>query len=150
MLKAIITIGIPSSGKSSFANELCRNDPSWIKLDKDDLRFSLTGSRGWDDYSHNKNVELVIEHIQREAIKRAASRGLNVIIAEVNLSARTRRRWKLRLEEGGYEVEFREFPIELEEALRRDRARGSAQVGDECVHKFYRHWLHYLEEKDND
>lgn len=144
---AEILVGVSASGKSTYANDKVRNDKNWIKLDRDDLRFSLTGARDWREYRFDKRVEKLITEIHILAAREAFGKK-NIIMAETNLTRKNRDFWIEYLSELGYNVFIKEFPIEIEDAIMRDRLR-QYSVGDACIRKQYAQWLTYLEEKNN-
>ena len=39
--KIILTVGIPASGKSTYAKELCKDDSNFRRVNKDDIRTFL-------------------------------------------------------------------------------------------------------------
>lgn len=142
MPKAIITVGIPCSGKTTFAKEKCK-DKSWVNVNRDDLRFSLTGSSGWGDYKFNKHIENMVTQVQRAIVKEAFNNNRNVIISDTNINPKTRSQWIDVLADIGFpEVEIKDFPIALEEAYKRDALRENG-VGREVIYSMYQKFLEY-------
>ena len=145
-MKAILTVGIPCSGKTTYAEELCRKDRNWLNINRDDLRFSLTGSRGWQDYKFNKSTENLVTHLQKAAVAYAATLGKKVIISDTNLNGGDRVEWTRYLKHFKYKVEELAFPISLEEAYKRDALRANG-VGREVIYDMYKKWLYYSNRK---
>jgi predicted kinase len=53
-LKILFLMGIPCSGKSTYANQLClRKDTSWTRINKDDLRAMLFNNK-----PYSKGIEV--------------------------------------------------------------------------------------------
>lgn len=146
MSKAIITVGVSASGKTTFAENLCRKDKSWINVNRDDLRFTLTTANGWSEYKFNKDVENMITELQKSMCAMAYSKGKNVIISDTNLNPKTRKMWEEYLTRLGMEIEYKDFPVDVQEAIRRDTHRKNS-VGYEVIHKQWQQWLEYIDRK---
>lgn len=140
-MKAVILVGVSGSGKSTYARELCKQ--GYKCLDRDDLRFSLTKAQSWDEYRFNRVLEQVITKTHEQLLSMFAFSGFNVVIAETNLSPKTRNAWYNRLVEAGYEVEFKPMHISFEEAVDRDANR-QYSVGKEVIEKQWPRWVEYL------
>ena len=48
--KVIISVGLPFSGKSTYATELIKNDSSYVEINRDNIRKKLFHISGWSDY----------------------------------------------------------------------------------------------------
>ena len=48
--KVIISVGLPFSGKSTYATELIKNDSSYVEINRDNIRKKLFHVSGWSDY----------------------------------------------------------------------------------------------------
>lgn len=142
-LKAIITVGISGSGKTTFAEELCRKDKSFININRDDLRFSLTGARHWGEYNFGKNTEDLITNSQEWIAFCAYRKGKNIILSDTNLNPNFRKHWEGFLKDLGFEVEIKDFPVTVEEAIKRDQQR-TRSVGYSVIHKQWKQWLEYI------
>ena len=146
-MKGFICVGVSASGKSTHANNYVREHPECVKIDRDDLRFSLRSARDWSEYKFDMRVEGLITIAHEAMIAHAGSMGLDVVIAETNLSGKTRNKMIRNLQEAGYEdIEIVEFPISLEDALLRDSLR-QYSVGEEVIRNQYLKWEKYLENK---
>ena len=67
MLKVIITIGLPASGKTTWAKELMEKEPGeWKRINKDDLRAMLDNGR-WSHINERFVIELR-DHIILQAL----------------------------------------------------------------------------------
>lgn len=142
-MKAIITVGISASGKSTWAKEYAKTHKNTLITNRDDLRFSITGASGWGEYKFNHQFEDVVSEIQQTTIQEAALTGKDVIIADTNLAPKTRHFWEQVCKDCGYEVEYKNFPITLEEAWKRDGLRANG-VGRDVI---YKQWLTYIGRK---
>lgn len=144
-MKAIVTIGISASGKTTFAKEWAKKNNAIIS-NRDDLRFALTGAKDWSEYKFNKHTETLITAIQHDTIDIAAAAKKDIIIADTNLNKTYRDKLIEILTSVGYEVEIKTFPITLEEAWRRDSLRTNG-VGHHVIYKQYQQWLEYIERR---
>lgn len=145
--KAILTVGISASGKSTWAKEFQNTEYTqhgriWQIICRDDFRAQIQGRTSVDWRSWKKSKEKEVNEMQTKALHKAAKLGTNVIIADTNLSAKTRNNITQRLENLGYEVSIREFPITIEEAWERDAMRASG-VGHSVIANQYKMWLAY-------
>lgn len=141
-MKAIITIGVSASGKTTWAKEYAIKNKNTIITNRDDLRFSLTGAASWKEYKFSKKIEDTITELQQTVIMESAIHRLDIIVADTNLNPFYRDRLIEALNNIGYDVEIKEFPIALEEAWKRDSLRCNG-VGKDVIYKQYQQWLEY-------
>lgn len=144
-MKAIITVGVSASGKTTFAREYAKQHKA-IVANRDDMRFSMTGATGWGDYKWDKKIETIVTNQQYNLAYNAAQMGKDFILADTNLNAERRKEWTEYLTDFGYEVEIKDFPITLEEAWKRDAMRGQG-VGRDVIYKQWQQWLEYTGRK---
>ena len=145
-MKAIVTVGVSASGKSTLARKLCRE--GYLAIDRDDLRFSLVKADDWShwDFDNAYPLECMITDAHNFMIAHAAGQGRDIVIAETNLPRKTRTKWTKFLTGLGYEVEFVPLHISLEEAIDRD-AKRQYSVGIEVIRdKQWPKWEAYLRE----
>lgn len=144
-MKAIITIGIPCSGKTTWAEEYARKN-GFVNVNRDDLRFTVTGNRSWGTYKFKGETENMVTDIQRSMIKSAANRGKSVIVSDTNLVKRRRDELVKFLKDTGFAVEFKEFHVSLEEAYKRDALRVNG-VGRDVIYGMYQKYLEHVGRK---
>jgi predicted kinase len=144
-MKATICIGVSASGKSVWASAQSKYTGA-IVTNRDDLRFSLTGSKGWGDFKFNKQIESIVTDIQRATITSCSVLKKDIIIADTNLNERFREELIVFLRSKGFQVELKPFHVTLEEAWRRDSSRGNG-VGHDVISRQYKDWLKYLGRK---
>lgn len=140
-MKAIITVGISASGKTTWAREYARANKAII-TNRDDLRFSLTGARDWGEYKFDKKIEHLITNIQFRVANEVAELKKDFILADTNLNESRRAEWVRCLSDLGYTVEIKPFPITLEEALKRDSLRANG-VGKAVIYRQWKDWLKF-------
>lgn len=145
--KAIVCVGIPCSGKSHFAKDLCKSDPSYTEVNRDFIRFNVVcPNSDWSSYKFTNKREKEVTDIQHQMIIQAFYDDQNVIVSDTNLNPKTRQAMIDLLEEYDFEVEIKEFPITLEEAYKRDAQRGNG-VGQSVIYSMYQKWLQYKDRK---
>lgn len=136
MQKVILTVGIPASGKSTWAKAEVAKDPNaWVRINNDEIRAMMNGSVWSSDYE--KLITETRNYLTREALKR----GKNVIIDNVNLNRRHFDDVVKIAKSVNCDAQIFEKPfyIELEEALARDAKReGKARVGDQVIQKWWK------------
>lgn len=135
MARLLITRGLPASGKTTFARTL---QPSVVRVNRDDLRRMLHGSRLFTQRAEGQVT--VAQRAQVEALLRA---GVDVIVDDTNLRSRTVRDWARLATRLGASFEVHDFTdVPLEECLRRDAARPEEErVGEEAIRRLYERYL---------
>jgi predicted kinase len=140
--KFILCQGISASGKSTYARKLLENDPWWTELNRDRWRFALFagGTEDWGLYKFSKaNEDKVSEFIKKDWLS-AVARGDNVVCSDTNLSQKYVDQWRKEAETYGYDFQVLQFPVTLDEALKRDERRPNS-VGSKVIVEQYKRWL---------
>ena len=44
-MKAILTIGVSASGKTTWAEQFVKENEWWVNINRDDIRFTILGER---------------------------------------------------------------------------------------------------------
>ena len=142
-MKLIMTVGVSASGKTTWAKE----QKHCVNINRDDIRFNiiLPGS-DWKTYKHNNKNEKRVTEIELEVAECAIRFEEDIIVSNTNLNPKTREFWKKFAEKHDYEFEIEEFPIALEEAIKRDNLRQNG-VGEQVIRKQYQQWLEYIGRK---
>lgn len=133
-LTVYMTLGMPGSGKSTWAREQCDNNPGKYKiLDKDSLRDLL------DNGSWSKKNERFVVKIQESIILQALEDGYDVIVHDTNFGGHLDRIRKLV--EGKAEVIVKDFThVSPEECIERDLKRPRS-VGSKVIWDMYNRYL---------
>jgi predicted kinase len=136
MIKVFLTVGIPGSGKSTWAKAEVAKDPNnWVRINNDDLRAMMNGSVYSADY------EKMITDTRNYLIRDSLKRGKNVIIDNLNLN---RRHFDTVCEIAksvniNVQVLEKSFYIDVEDAIARDAGReGKAKVGADVIKKWWK------------
>ncbi len=146
-MKLIMTVGVSASGKTTWATTWAKEQKHCVNINRDDIRFNIVqpGS-DWTTYKFTKVNESRVTEIENVIAERAVKFETNIIISNTNLNSKTREFWKKFAKEHGYQFEIEEFPIALEEAIKRDRLRQNS-VGEQVIRKQYQQWLEYIGRK---
>jgi predicted kinase len=135
MLKCTVCVGIPASGKSTWAREELKRDPSTVRVNRDELRIMMT------NYVYSEENEKLVISTRNHIISSALKTGRNVIIDDTNIN---RRNFDdiVKLVNGlGVQCMVMEKPffIELDEAISRNTKReGHACVPEEVIRKMWK------------
>lgn len=136
MLKCILTVGIPGSGKSFWSKlEVAKDPDNWARINNDLIRDML------NDSVWSKNYEKLVTNTRLFLIKEALKNDKNVILDNLNLN-------KVHFNDvvkiaaslnKDIEVSEKLFYIDLNEAIERDSLRvGKAKVGENVIRKWWK------------
>ena len=78
MAKMIILAGLPGAGKSTLAKKMVKQDPTYVRVNLDDIRSML----GTSDFDKEK----LVEQIELTSIAYAFNQKYNVIVDDTNLN----------------------------------------------------------------
>ena len=143
-MKAIITVGISASGKSTWA----RQQKGFAVLERDIYRRGILhenieiddSMNLWSVWKFNKENEKNVTDRYNKDLETFIEIQKDIILADTNLQEKYRKPLIKKLEDAGYEVEIKYFPITLEEAWKRDEKRRDT-VGREVIYKQYKQYL---------
>ena len=136
MLKCILTVGIPSSGKSTWSKlEVAKDPDNRARINNDLIRDML------NDSIWSKNYEKLVTNTRLFLIKEALKNDKNVILDNLNLN-------KVHFNDvvkiaaslnKDIEVSEKLFYIDLNTAIERDSLRiGKAKVGENVIRKWWK------------
>lgn len=148
-MKAIVTVGVSASGKSTFARKWTSESPSTrVEINRDYVRADIMKSDGkefsWSKWNWKREKDVTA--ICNKDIATCASKGIDIIISDTNLNDHFRTNLVNLLESHGYDVEIMDFPVSIEDAWSRDAARVNG-VGHSVIAKQYQDWLVYTGRK---
>lgn len=130
----LILIGIPASGKSTWAKSFIRSNADWVRVSRDDFRLMLKEAQMTEP-----KIEEMISTLVRHTIRESLMRKLNVIVDATNVRID---RIQEFVDEFKYyaDVNYRVFDVSLKVALERNKAR-DAKVPEaviEAMHKQFK------------
>ena len=139
-IKLLVLVGIPGSGKSTYARKLVKgSSDKWVIVNRDDIRDML------GDYWIPSRENLVTD-IEDDMIQESLRHGYNVIIDATNINPKTKRRIENNVElmktfvPYNIIIEYKVIKVSLRTAIRRDFFRGlfgGRKVGKKIIKKFY-------------
>jgi predicted kinase len=136
-----ITRGLPASGKSTFAKKIIESRPAGtvVRLCRDDFRAMMLPSY----YRQPEyRAEQIVTLVQQGQITALLLAGVDVIVDDTNLRARTVKRLAMMAEKADAKWEcldqFLEVPVE--ECIRRDKARDKP-IGEMVIRGMWRKYL---------
>lgn len=127
MSNVVICVGVPASGKSTWARAYAERTGALVVC-RDDVRLELVLKHGDD--------EILVTDLAHGKIEEALTCGFDVVVADTNINRANRNALIKFCTERGATVTLKVFPISLEEALKRDRNR-NASVGEEVITRMY-------------
>lgn len=138
MTKMIITVGLPGSGKTTFANNLVALElkdnisPSLI-VTRDNLR-----TMAFNNVFIPKVTEQKIVTMRNDLIRGALKRQQNVIVADTNLSRSGNKELVKIAKQFGSNVRFEYFDTHVDECVVRDSLReGFSKVGKDIIYNMH-------------
>jgi predicted kinase len=138
MPEAIFLVGIPCSGKSTYAEKL-KTIPYWSNavilstdnyIEKEAQRMGLTYNQIFDDVIGDATRELELQ------LNMAKDKGKNLIWDQTNLSVKTRRKKLLKIP-SFYARGVIYFEVSLEEALKRNSTREGKFIPESILKRMY-------------
>jgi predicted kinase len=131
----VITIGLPASGKTTWADEFIQNNKNYVNVNRDDIRLMLSGRAGYNKFS--KQREDMVTTIQKSTAALALTGGRSVIVSDTNLNVGRNANWMNFAHEHGAtfrEKLFTDTPLGV--CLERDKAR-EYPVGQKVIEGMY-------------
>jgi len=130
VLEVIATVGIPASGKSTWSINKAKNNPDYIRVNRDDFRFMMKDAPMCDP-----KVEGIISKLVFASVDACLAKNLNPIVDQTHLKGEY---IEALAEHVKYKANFRveKFDISLKEAIERDNAR-EKKVGETVLRKMW-------------
>jgi predicted kinase len=140
-MKAYITIGLPASGKTTWAKDFVEKNSTdsnnIVRVNNDDIRAAIYADSG--NYDWSPKVEREVRVIREDLIKERASVRADIVIDNTHLNPKTLEQIKSFCKSEGYVIEIVDFRhVSLEECIRRDSLReGPSKVGEKVIRDMY-------------
>lgn len=138
----IVTIGLPASGKTTWALDLLKRYPDIINLNRDDLRIMLQSRERYAKFTSWR--EGLVTEMMFKAAESAIVAGKSVIISDTNLDPTRNENWEGLAEEHGIkyrEKMFTDVPYGV--CIERDKLR-EHPVGQRVItgmfNRYRKHW----------
>lgn len=137
---AVVTIGCPASGKSTFAKQL---SSSHKQIERDLVRVQLAGSKKEFYTKFDRKVgEAAVSSIIRNELLQCAKNKQNVIISDTNINKQLRHRLYQDLFDMGFEVRVAVFDCQMQDLLdRNDERAQDDQVPESVIERMYKEFL---------
>ena len=140
MSKGIIVVGMPTSGKTHYANSLISKDNSYIEINRENIRKKLFNIKGSSDYDFSIENEQLVTTEQFNQIRAALESGKNIIITDSNLKMTYIRRLYRFLDFYQADISIVMCDIPLLEAIRRNSNRMFPQK-PEVIKNYYEAYM---------
>lgn len=131
-----MTLGLPASGKSTWAKSKMAEHPgSYKRINKDDLRSMV------DDGKWSQDNEKFILGIRDYVIGAALNAGNHVIVDDTNLASKHQERLKQLAKQHGAAFEVVDFTsVTVDECIARDQKRAN-YVGEKVIRDMWKRFL---------
>lgn len=132
MTQIIVTRGLPGSGKSTWAKEMCALMRNTVTVERDELRLQLTGKY----WTGDQEVEEEVTRLQEALVRGYLASRFVVIISDTHLPDRSVKKWLKLGHELGVPVrvqDFRDVPLETVLLHNAERGKWSNKVVPEEV-----------------
>ena len=136
MSKLIMTVGLPASGKSTWAKQQVAKSGGNIKrINKDDMREMFDAGK-W-----SKNNEKHILALRDEIIRHYLFEGFSVIVDDTNLAPKHKETLQALAKKYGANFETKSFlEVPIETCIERDLHR-TISVGEKVIRSMYNNFL---------
>lgn len=145
-MTAYITIGLPASGKSTWAKQFISDNDNVARVNNDEIRESIYKNNGNNTWS--PNIEERVKFVRENDIHVNYCLGIDTIVDNTHLNPKTLNQIITYCESLGYKtqiVDFRHVP--LEECLLRDSQRENS-VGEKVILDMYNKFMKEPKDKN--
>jgi hypothetical protein len=144
-LSAIITVGLPASGKSSWAQSFVNKNNGYTIIERDKLRLVILkrlrkvpqNETDLDFKKWNYKLESWVEVLMNKYILSAKHKHKNIIMSDMNINPIYLESSVDKLKMGGYEdIEIKKFSVDIDESIERDSKR-KYPLGENIIRKIF-------------
>lgn len=125
-MKLTLTVGLPASGKTTWARDKAKKDGNIRLVSRDDIRTTLYGRTL--GYKHTKEKEEAVSKVALEIVNMCLAQGKNVIIHDTNLRFADREPWRVVAAKFGACFELEYFDVSIHKLLERNHSRGEKAI----------------------
>lgn len=130
MKKLRVLIGLPLSGKSTYAMKLLQDEKDWFRVSRDDIRITMFGTE------HDISIEGFVSKVQNMLLLKALKADKNVVVDNCNIRASYRNElFQLARSVGDVLYEEVVFNTSLQECIERNKSR-ARKVPEDVLVKF--------------
>lgn len=130
MKKLRVLIGMPASGKSTYALKLLQEEDNWFRVSRDDIRMTMFGTE------HDPKIEGFVSKIQNMLMLKALKSNMNVVVDNCNIRASYRNDlYDLAKLNGDVLYEEVIFNTSLQDCIERNKNR-ARKVPEDVLVKF--------------
>jgi len=130
MKKLQVLIGLPCSGKSTYAMDFLKKEENWFRISRDDIRMTMFGTE------HNPLIEGLVTKLQTTLMLKALKADMNVIVDNCNIRASYRQDlFNIASLVGDVLYEEKIFDTSLQECIKRNKER-ARKVPEDVIVKF--------------
>ena len=130
----VLCMGLPGSGKSTWAKQFCTDHPEFERINKDDVRTAM-GNPSFS--SAVEKTVLAKEHLEGIII---LDSGKSLIVDDTNFSPKHWEYWFRIASDRGIDIQRKIFDVPTEECIRRDLLR-EKPVGRMVIMSMYNKYL---------
>lgn len=129
-MKIIFIKGIIASGKTTWAEQYIKENPNWVRVNKDTLRETFPNF-----------TEKEIVNLETDLVRNYLKEGYNVIIDNTHFNDVHKIRYENLAKEFNAEFEIKEFEVDPITAIERDSKR-EKPVGKKAISEMYLKYIY--------
>lgn len=124
-MNLFITVGVPGSGKTTWAKEKARQLGNTLTVSRDDIRKTLYCAGGdLTNYRFTEEKELFVCKVQEDTVRNALASGKNVIVHNTHLHQKDHDVWRAIAKEFDADFHIEWIDADIVELLKRNHKRG--------------------------
>ena len=135
-MQVIMTVGLPASGKTTYAKQLITDVPGWKRINKDDIRSMF------DNGKYSKKNEKFVIQCEELLILETLKSGYNVILDNTHLCPKHKTRIAaLVADKADLIINDSFLTVPLSECIKRDLLRHNS-VGEAVIRGMYDKYIY--------